>query len=236
MGEHDNEIMPENIVYNLSNKNNYKSTLDDQVIMIQLSYVKVVHYYILHYFENMANFNIFVQGFKAITHIFLFLLMYTKNLEMTIYHCQNAIFYYIEYISQITDKDDNMFFNLTLRDAVVYIYTKTIYDIDEQHRQTFTTCIAEQNILSQTTDFVHVYGKIATLITTDDKFTSVSTDAKKELLRNLRTGVENFIISHYKTENPDKSISRKLEFILVDCENNRSNAYQTFDSCLTGVK
>ena len=90
--------------------------------------------------------------------------------------------------------------------------------------------------MAQTTDFVHVYGKIATLITTDDKFTSVSTDAKKELLRNLRIGVENFIISHYKTENPDKSISRKLEFILVDCENNRSNAYQTFDSCLTGVK
>ena len=61
MGEPDNEIIPENIVYNLSNKNNYKSTLDDQVIMIQLSYVKVVHYYILHYFENMANFNIFVH-------------------------------------------------------------------------------------------------------------------------------------------------------------------------------
>ena len=39
MGEPDNEIIPENIVYNLSNKNNYKSTLDDQVIMIQLSYV-----------------------------------------------------------------------------------------------------------------------------------------------------------------------------------------------------
>ena len=67
------------------------------------------------------------KGNSYVAHIFIILLHYAKNLGLTIHHCKTAIVYYVEYINQITDKDDNMFFNLSLKDAIIYVYTKTIY-------------------------------------------------------------------------------------------------------------
>ena len=73
MDTEDKNANPENIVFKLSNKDNYKQTLEDPIVLIQLSYVKIIHYYIVHYFENMTNQNIFAQGFRSLTHIFMFL-------------------------------------------------------------------------------------------------------------------------------------------------------------------
>lgn len=224
------EITPEIVVYKLSNKENYKPELSDQICVIQLSYVKIIYYYTIHYFENMTNMNIFIQGFKAITHIFLFLLMYTKHLEMTIYHCQTAIFYYIEYISQITDKDDNMFFNLTLRDAIVYIYTKTIYDLDEPHRQKIVMNSSENALLSKTSDFVYTYGKIINIIIYGTEFTSKAPADKKEFLKKTRSDVEHFIINDYKNDPSGGSIISKMAQLLIKCENNKQHAHIIFST------
>ena len=181
MASEDKIENPDNVLFKLSNQDNYRQTLEDPIILIQLSYVKIIHYYIVHYFENMSNPNIFIQGFKSLTHIFLFLLMYTKYLELTIFHCQNSIFYYIEYISQITDKEDNMFFNLTLKDAIVYIYTKTIYDLNEECRQKHFLTPEDDIILKTTTEFTDIYGKISIMLATSQDFKDDNNDKKSIL-------------------------------------------------------
>ena len=230
MASEDKIENPDNIVFKLSDKDNYRSKIEDPVILIQLSYVKIIHYYIVHYFENMSNPNIFIQGFKSLTHIFLFLLMYTKYLELTIFHCQNSIFYYIEYISQITDKEDNMFFNLTLKDAIVYIYTKTIYDLNEECRQKHFLTPEDDIILKTTTEFTDIYGKISIMLATSQDFKDDNNDKKKEKLQYIRSEIENYIINQYKYDVHESETLQNMKLLLIDCEYQQNNVYSIINN------
>jgi hypothetical protein len=58
------------------------------------------------------------------------LLLYTKNLDLTHFHCQKSFYYYVEFVGQILE-DDKTFLQLTSRDATIYVYKKTIYDIHD---------------------------------------------------------------------------------------------------------
>jgi len=234
MASEDKNDNIDSVVFKLSNKDNYRQTLEDPIILIQLSYVKVIHYYIVHYFENMNNSNIFIQGFKSLTHIFLFLLMYTKYLELTIFHCQNAIFYYIEYISQITDKEDNMFFNLTLKDAVVYIYTKTIYDLNEESRQKHFLTPNDDSILEIITSFTDIYGKISIMLATSQDFKINTTDEKKDKLQYIRTEIENYIINQFKYDITESETLKNMKLLLIECEKEQNNVYQILNNFFSG--
>ena len=40
--------------------------------------------------NNLKKYNIVYKGIESITHIFLMLLLYTKNLSLTLYHCKKS--------------------------------------------------------------------------------------------------------------------------------------------------
>jgi len=108
-------------VYNLKLEETYEIFLDNSIKEVIINYTTLLNYYVIYSIENIKskNINIFNKGFSLIANVFITILMYTKSLNTTIHHTQKAILYYIEYITQITDKDENMFFNLTLKDARV---------------------------------------------------------------------------------------------------------------------
>ena len=143
-----------------------------------------------------------------------------------VFHCQNAIFYYVEYISQITDKEDNMFFNLTLKDAVVYIYTKTIYDLNEECRQKHFLTPGDDEILEIVTNFTDVYGKLSMLLATSKEFKENKSNEKKEKLQNMRMEIENYIINQYKYDVGEDETLKNMKLLLIDCENDENNVYQ----------
>merc|ERR1711991_36992 len=66
-------------------------------------------------------------GVESLTHIFTFLIFYTKNMPLTYHHCEKSLFYYIEFIGQIGD-DNHTFLQLNSKDAVLFIYEKSIFD------------------------------------------------------------------------------------------------------------
>ena len=55
---------------------------------------------------------------------YTFLLLYTRNLELSIYHTQKSILYYIEFIGQIGD-DNHSFLKLNSKDATLFVFKKT---------------------------------------------------------------------------------------------------------------
>ena len=65
------------------------------------------------------------RGLNAIMIIFMKILKRTNNLELTYYHCEKSIYYYNEFFSQITNK--NNFINVSCNDAVMFLYKKSIY-------------------------------------------------------------------------------------------------------------
>ena len=180
MDTEDKNANPENIVFKLSNKDNYKQTLEDPIVLIQLSYVKIIHYY-------------------------------------------------IEYISQITDKEDNMFFNLTLKDAIVYIYTKTIYDIDEETRQGHSLLANENAILEIVTNFTDIYGKLSLSLANSDDFKLCENNKKKEILQKVREYIETYIIHQYKYDIGETETIKKMKLLLIDCENQPNQVFHLFE-------
>lgn len=126
--------------YSLHNLSNYKKELDN-IDMVSVS-KKISELYI-EYFKFITShikvkksFNqyVIIRGLDTITNVFNFLLLYTKNVDLTYFHCQKSFYFYTEFVEQISE-DEKMFLQLTTRDATTYVYKKTIFDINNDLRK-----------------------------------------------------------------------------------------------------
>jgi hypothetical protein len=130
----------QNILLNQNNKNfaltnaeNYlvKLNIDinellKQQLNISVEYIKIIND---DGFCNHKNkYYISIKGLESILHIFNNIILYTNNPTIADYHSIRSIYLYKEYISQIID-ESNSFLNLNTRDAILFIYKKTIFDI-----------------------------------------------------------------------------------------------------------
>lgn len=131
--------------YSLNNLENYNKNLDYKTDEIVNKYISLLNEYLKFIlekittkpwknssktaFESSAKF-IIIRGYETITNVFNIILYYTKNLDLTFYHCQKAYYYYIEFIEQISNVD-HVFLQLNSRDATTYVYKKTLSELDE---------------------------------------------------------------------------------------------------------
>lgn len=120
--------------YSLQTNSNYNETINYDVREIKEKYVFIINDYLnnirLNKKEN-TNF-IILRGLETITHVFNMILYFTKNLEITHFYSEKSFYLYIEFINQITD-DSNKFLQLCSRDASIYVYKKTIFDINYEY-------------------------------------------------------------------------------------------------------
>ena len=70
---------------------------------------------------------IVIRGLETITNVFSIILYYTKNIDLTYFQCQKSFYYYIEFIGQISE-EQHSFLQLNSRDAITYVYKKTLVD------------------------------------------------------------------------------------------------------------
>lgn len=126
--------------YSLQNMDNFKQSLDCISSEILTKYIKLVTEYLIFFFENNKiktpnNLNfILIRGLETITHVFNTILYYTKNVNITYLHSQKAYYFYIEFTGQILE-DSNIFLQLSSKDAVIYVYKKTIYEINNEYKK-----------------------------------------------------------------------------------------------------
>jgi hypothetical protein len=120
--------------YSLHNIENYKKQLDYEVGFLANKYFELIIEYYKFIIENIKIKNkdlskfIIIRGLNTITTVFLNLLLYTKNIDITFFHCQKSFYYYVEFIGQISE-DEKMYLQLTSRDATIYVYKKSIFEI-----------------------------------------------------------------------------------------------------------
>jgi hypothetical protein len=122
------------INYSLYNNENYKKELDSEITYI----VEKISHLFIDYFkfitDNIKLKNskfsrfIIIRGLDTVVNVFNNILLYTKNIDLTYFHCQKAFYLYIEFVGQISE-DEKMFLQLTSRDATTYVYKKTIFEI-----------------------------------------------------------------------------------------------------------
>jgi len=123
--------------YSLHNIENYKKELNANINEIVKKYLNLLVEYYKFIIENIKIKNkqftrfIITRGIDTITNVFLNLLLYTKNADLTYFHCQKSFYFYVEFVGQISE-DEKMFLQLTSRDASVYVYKKTIFEITNE--------------------------------------------------------------------------------------------------------
>lgn len=129
------------INYSLHNNENYKKELDyeigdiiDKISQLLMDYFKFIIENIKLKKTNFSRF-IITRGLDTIINVFNHILFYTKNLDVTYFHCQKAFYFYVEFVGQISE-DEKMFLQLSSRDAATYVYKKTIYEISNDLKKT----------------------------------------------------------------------------------------------------
>ena len=156
--------------YVLYNTENYKSVIHNtsQEILTKFSEVLIEYMRLISEKINIKKKQyyifIFERGIETLIHIFSMIFYYTKNLDLTFYHSQKAYYFYIEFIEQISD-DNITFLQLSSRDALMFVYKKTIFELNNERRKTMPVLTNEElAIISYTDTYMHIYKKIVSFI------------------------------------------------------------------------
>ena len=138
--------------YLLNQNDNYKEKINKDLNYILNKYVELIIEYIKFIAEkiNIKKNNyftfIFIRGYDTITTVFKIMLYYTKNVDLTFYHCQKAFYFYVEFIEQIST-EQNSFLQLSSREASLFVYKKTIYEINLEYKKNMKDCSIEDKLI-----------------------------------------------------------------------------------------
>lgn len=171
--------------YILYNTSNYKSSIEKSVLEILNKFIEVIVEYIHIILEKRTIKNeiyndfIFERGFDTLKHVFLIIFYYTKNLDLTFYHTQKAYYFYIEFIEQITDDNVVTFLRLGSRDAIMFVYKRTIFELNNEFKKDMEEPnSSEKNILKTIDTFIPIYKDIVLYVM---KYYDANNDNKKNI-------------------------------------------------------
>jgi len=150
---------------NIQNMEGYNISFQDNYSTIFAKYMTIISEYIKHsldnvYLQNISYRNYVIKkGISTITHIFSLLLIYTKNLDMVYYNCQKSYVYYIEFIGQIGE-DNHSFLQLNAKDAALFIYKKTIFEINNDVRKDYVSDAISDKLINNVNILITTYNLI----------------------------------------------------------------------------
>jgi hypothetical protein len=101
------------------------------------NYIENIAKLIIKYYKKTISISDEYQniGLETVIHIVKLVLFYTNNIDCAIYYGELSIIYYLEFLAQITT-DGHSFIKLTIRDAIIFVYKKTIFNINKENRKT----------------------------------------------------------------------------------------------------
>ena len=148
---------------NIYNSNNYNDVLPS-ISKILASYLEIVNEYVVYTIENiklkgdMLDY-ILNRGLKILKHIFLILLLYTKNLNLVLYHGKKSYLYFVEFIDQIGE-DNHSYLQLTSKDAVLFVYKKTIFEINNEYKTDMKLTDVEKTEFKKIGNILKVFNEV----------------------------------------------------------------------------
>jgi len=129
--------------YSLNDTNNYRTelncTLGDIVNKYNILLAEYLHFIVENIGVKNSEYSKFIieRGLETITHVFTLILYYSRNIDMAYYHGQRSFYFYVEFIGQISE-DQHTFLNLSSRDAAMFVYKKTIFELSNDYRKNIT--------------------------------------------------------------------------------------------------
>jgi len=226
--------------YSLQNADNYNKVLSSTLSDVFIKYVNLINEFIIQCCENLyvknINYNRYIikKGVETLSHVFKMLLLYSMNLELTYHHCHKSLFYYIEFIGQISGDNQNLL-QLTLKDSTLFVYKKTIFDINNEIRNKFDMSFNEKTKMDVIMHLIKIYNELLYLLIEKHEFPR---DNQVSLLNEMSHNVQkvtNTIVNLY-TGNNDLNFLEQLKIIdcFVECIKNKqlenNNVFSLFDT------
>ena len=149
-------------IFSLQNLDNYRKNIDNTTCEITEKYYMLISEYYKFITENIKVKNtgfsrfIIMRGLDTITNVFNTIFYYTKNIDLTYFHCQKSFYFYVEFVGQISE-DEKMFLQLSSRDATTYVYKKTIYEINGEIKKNLNANINSINTINEQLAIVNSY-------------------------------------------------------------------------------
>lgn len=172
--------------YSILSLTNYRENVDETDINdILKKYIDLQQEFLLYLqkhiiIQNQDYYNFIIKrGLDTIKHIFNNLILYTKNIDLTMHHCKKVFVYYIEFVEQIVN-EQHYYLQLNSKDAILFIYKKTIFDINNEHRKKFKLSMGEQKLIKNLNIMQNLFDELL-------KYT-VDTDGE-----NLKLGNDDFL-------------------------------------------
>ena len=221
--------------YNLQNNENFNDTYDFSQHVICVKYINLINDYLKQCLDNIQIHNveyknyIIKKGIVTMSYIFKFLLIYTKNIDVIIYNCQKSFVYYIEFIGQICD-DNNSFLQLSSKDAALFIYKKTIFDINNDYRKNID--FTANNFINNIDIFLNIHNNNVFFILDNNDFIESIKIINTDLITFSNKIIKLFV------ENNDNLLKNKLSAILCFSKNfkNTNNYIYTNEVFLKKIK
>lgn len=152
--------------FEISNIKNYNDEYENtNVVDYIFKYIELTHKYLNYCDHNLKIQNIkfqdfvILKGLDMLHNVFSILLLYSRNLSFASNNTQKAYCYYIEFIQQIGD-ENNSFLKLNVSDALLFIYKKTIYNINQEYRKKFKTSEEEDKMMLLLKEYCCIYNNL----------------------------------------------------------------------------
>lgn len=208
------------------NTKNYNKKIDEKNI---LSFMKVYIQLLKEYLEFLLN-NIDIKeinehflfitnrGLITYKHIFNILFLYTKNFTLILHHIKKAYLYYVEFIGQI-GHDNHAYLKLNSRDASLFVYKKTIYEINNLYKKDFILSDEDKKKHLKLTNLVDSINIVISMI-----LKNIKLDNEKLTYEKIKSDIEKmekgFLkgISNYKKINLDILLMflNKIELLKIE--------------------
>ena len=160
--------------FSLQNLDNYRKNIDNTTSEITEKYYMLIAEYFKFITENIkvknSNFAKFIitRGLDTITNVFNSIFYYTKNIDLTYFHCQKSFYFYVEFVGQISE-DEKMFLQLSSRDATLYVYKKTIFEINGEYKNTGEPSKLLNDQIAIINGYINIYKTLIYKIIQSDK-------------------------------------------------------------------
>lgn len=222
--------------YSIHNNDNYKTQVNFDIETITERYLNICIEYFKYLEDNKFNISndyykyVVGNGINSINNIFKILLLYTKNLDLVLFHTQKSFIYYIEFITQIGDENNN-FLQLNSKDASLFVYKKTIFEINNEIRREFYIKKEDITIYKDLNDIILLFKKIFDNFIHIETINNINLDTStcKKYCNNIDiySKLYNNVFPILKKiceclfiKNNELSINNKIELLDITCDKN----------------
>tara|TARA_B100001758_G_scaffold247434_1_gene265243 strand:+ start:5033 stop:5839 length:807 start_codon:yes stop_codon:yes gene_type:complete len=200
------------------NTKNYNKNIDEKNI---LSFMKVYIQLLKEYLDFLLN-NIDIKeinehflfiakrGLITYKHIFNILFLYTKNFTLILHHIKKAYLYYVEFIGQI-GHDNHAYLKLNSRDASLFVYKKTIYEINNDFKKDFVLTEEEKKKHFKLTKTIDIINTLILIILKNVKLNNEKLTYKK-----IKSDIEKIEKGFLKAINNYDKFNLDILSILLD--------------------